>query len=144
MSSQGRSPRSGGAPLPVEPPKLSLTFGRALGRVVVTVDGALDGETAPELRDRLVDLIDGQGNRQLVLELGGLTAIDRAGIAVLVDALKRLQRNAGSMVLSGPAEGIVSALGVAGVTSAFAISPAWAHPAYGDGPSNRAGWRRSG
>ncbi len=124
-----------------------LTIGRALGKVVVTMRGTLDAETAPELRDRLVDLIDGQGNRQLVLELGEITAIDRAGIAVLVDALKRLQRNAGSLVLSGPTEDVVDALASAGVGKAFAITPAWSHPAYGyasDDHSGQARWRQIG
>jgi anti-sigma B factor antagonist len=118
-----------------------------LGKVVVTVHGQLDDDTASQLRDRLVDLIDGQGNRQLVLELRDMTSIDRAGIAVLVDALKRLQRNAGSLVLSGPSESVLRALAVAGVKKAFAISPAWSHPAYGEGRDDHslpAGWRRIG
>lgn len=128
-------------------PKFFLTFGRALGKVVVTVEGALDVDTAPELRDRLVDLIEGQGNRQLVLELRAMTSIDRAGIAVLVDALKRLQRNAGTLVLSGPGQDIVEALAAAGVEKAFAITPAWAHPTYGHGGDHHSsglGWRRIG
>jgi anti-anti-sigma factor len=95
------------------------------------VDGALEVDTAHVLRDRLVDLIDDQGNRQLILQLSGTTAIDRAGVAVLVDALKRLQRNAGSLLLSGPGEHIVKVLAAAGVEKSFAITPAWAHPAYG-------------
>ena len=109
--------------------------------------GALDADTAPELRHRLVDLIDGQGNRQLVLELGEMTSIDRAGIAVLVDALKRLQRNAGALLLSGPTEEIVEALAAAGVHRAFAITPAWSHPAYGygrDDHSRATRWRHIG
>ena len=111
----------------------SLTFGRAMGRVVVTVEGGLDAKTAPELGHRLLDVIEGQGNRELVLELRGMTAIDRAGVAVLVDTLKRVQRNAGSLLLSGPAPHIVDTLVGFGVDQAFAISPAWAHPSFGDG-----------
>ena len=118
-----------------------------MGKVVVTVHGPLDANTASELRDRLVDLIDGQGNRQLVLELREMTSLDRAGIAVMVDALKRLQRIAGSLVLSGPTPEAVKALGAVGVEKAFAITPAWAHPAYGEGRDDHslpAGWRRIG
>jgi anti-anti-sigma factor len=104
-----------------------------MGRVVVTVEGALDVHTAPELRHRLLDVIEGQGNRRLVLELQGMTSIDRAGVAVLVDALKRLQRNAGTLVLSGPAPHIVDTLVAAGVGQAFAVTRAWAHPTFFDG-----------
>lgn len=104
-----------------------------MGKVVVTVHGPLDVGTAPELRNRLLDLIEGQGNRQLVLELQSMTSIDRAGVAVLVDALKRIQRNAGGLVLSGPTPQVVETLASLGVKDAFAITPAWAHPAFGDG-----------
>lgn len=100
------------------------------------MSGALDAGTAPELRDRLVDVIDGQGNRNLVIEASALVSIDPAGISVLVDALKRLHRNAGSLVLSGPGEHIVRALAAAGVEKAFAVTPAWAHPAYDHGRGN--------
>lgn len=137
MSSQGRFPRAGGVPLNVERLRFSLTFGRAMGKVVVAVHGPLDVDTAPELRHRLLDLIEGQGNRQLVLELQGMTSIDRAGVAVLVDALKRLKRNAGALILSGPTPEVVRALAAFGVEKAFAITPAWAHPAYGDGRAHR-------
>ena len=118
-----------------------------MGRVVVSVHGPLDTSTAAELRDRLVDLIDGQGNRHLVLELRAMSTIDRAGIGVLVDALKRLQRNAGTLTLSGPNPEAVKALAAVGVEKAFAITQAWAHPAYGQGRDDHslpAGWRRIG
>jgi anti-anti-sigma factor len=111
------------------------------------VHGPLAADTAPELHDRLVDLVDGQGNRRLVLELRDMTSIDRAGIAVMVDALKRLQRNAGTLVLSGPTAETLKALDAAGVAKAFAITRAWAHPAYGDGQDDHslpAGRRRIG
>ena len=113
----------------------------------MTVHGPLDAGTAPELRDRLVDLIDGQGNRHLVLELQGMSSIDRAGIAVMVDALKRLQRNAGTLTLSGPTPEAVKALASAGVEKAFALAHRWAHPAYGDGRDDHSlptAWRRIG
>ena len=48
-------------------PEFSLAFSRTLGRVVVQIHGPLDVNNAQELDDRLADVIDGQGNRQLVL-----------------------------------------------------------------------------
>ncbi len=124
----------------------SLVFGRALGKVIVTIQGPVDAETAPELKDRLVDLIDGQGNRQVVLDLRGTTSIDCAGLSVLVDALKRIQKYAGEMVLSGPPGPVMDTLASSGLGQAFAITPAWSHPAYGYGRTTdrRAGWGRSG
>lgn len=108
--------------------------------------GPLVAGTAAELRDRLHDLIDGQGNRHFVLDLSETTTIDRAGVSVLVDALKQVQRNAGDLVLSGPGAHVVAALAAAGVGEAFAITPAWSHPVHGFGcdKARPAGGRRIG
>ncbi len=79
----------------------SVRFSRALGKVIVHIHGALDGDTAHQLKDRLVDAIDGQGNLQLVLDLRRVTLIDSAGFAGLVDALKRMQKGAASWFSAG-------------------------------------------
>lgn len=75
-----------------------LGFSRALGKVIIHVHGALDAGNARELKDRLVDVIDVQGNRRLVVDLTVTTFID-PGFSVLVDALKRLEKNGGALVL---------------------------------------------
>lgn len=123
-----------------------LVFGRALGKVLVSIHGPLDATTAPQLKDRLVDLIDGQGNRHVVLDLGGMTSIDPSGLSVLVDARKRIQKHAGEIVLSGPPALIMSALASSGLDKVFSITPTWAHPAHGyDRTTERPdGRRRSG
>ena len=68
----------------------SLVFSRALGKVVVHIHGALDASTAPALKARLVDIIDNQGHRQVVLDLRMMTGVDAAGLVVFADALKRM------------------------------------------------------
>ena len=127
--------------------EFSLVFSRALGKVVVSVQGPVDARTAPELRDRLRDLIEGQGNRHVVLELTDMTLVDAAGLSVFVDAHKRMQRIAGEIVFSGPSPDVVRALRSANLDKIFTISPAWAHPAYGYGRTigrDCAEWGRSG
>ena len=81
--------------------RLSLVFGRSLGRVIVELNGPLNATTAGQLRHRLTDLIDGQGNRHLVLDLRGMTFVDAGGLSVLIHAHKRVQMNAGLLVMSG-------------------------------------------
>ena len=127
--------------------QFSLVFGRALGKVIVCIHGSVDAKTAPELRHRLADLIDGQGNRQLVLELSATTHVDPAGLSVFVDAHKRMQRIAGELVFSSPPPKVLDAFRSSGLDKIFTVTPAWAHPA--NGPSNtsarsRARWGRSG
>ena len=127
--------------------EFSLVFGRALGKVIVSIHGPVDADTAPELRHRLRDLIDGQGNRHLVLDLSGTTLVDDAGLAVFIDAHKRMQRIAGELVFSGAPTKVLGTLKAAGLDKVFTVTPAWSHPAnaYGDAKvSGRAGWRRSG
>ena len=109
----------------------SLVFGRAYGAVVVDVHGALDGDTAGQLRDRLVDLIDGQGNRHLVMNLLETTGVDGTAMAVLLDAHTRIQNNDGTLVLSGASPGLLRAIEDAGLGKVFTVRPAWAHPAHG-------------
>ena len=124
--------------------EFSLGFSRALGRVIIHVHGALDADNAHELKDRLVDVIDGQGNRRLVVDLRATTFIGSAGFSVLVDALKRMQQNGGELVLSAPAGDVAAALGTAGLDKVFDITPAWAHPAQGEARTRAdtpAGWR---
>lgn len=111
----------------------SLAFSRALSKVIVHIHGALDADTALELHERLVDVIDGQGNLQLVLDLRGMTLIDSAGFSVLVDALKRMQKNGGQLVLSGPTSAVTDTFGDAGLDNVFVMTPSWAHPAHGVG-----------
>lgn len=121
----------------------SLAFSRSCGRVVVDVFGSLDAGHAHELKDRLVDVIEGQGNRQLVLDLARTTLIDSTGLSVLVDALKRVQRNGGELVLSGPTRQVAGALADAGLDRFFTITPSWIHPAHGASRTNLgkpAGW----
>lgn len=116
-------------------PEFALAFRRDGGRVVVDISGPLDLHSAAQLRHRLVDLIDGQGNRQFVLDIRHMTGVDSVGLSVLVDAHKRLRRNAGQLVLSGAKPRVVRALADAGLDKVFTFTPAWEHPAYGDGPS---------
>lgn len=114
--------------------RFSLVFGRSLGRVVVDISGSLDASTAGQLRHRLADLIEGQGNRQLVLDLKEMTRIDATGLSVFVDAHKRIRRNAGELVLSGASPEVMRVFEAAGLDNVFTLTPAWEHPAHGDGP----------
>ena len=124
-------------------PGFSLVFSRALGKVVVHIQGALDSQTAPRLEARLVDIIDNQGNRQVVLDLGKMTSIDAAGLFVLADALKRMDDYGGELLLSGPTPAVDEQLRAVGLEETFGITPEWTHPARG-GISARHRWQHDG
>jgi len=109
----------------------SLVFSRAFGKVVVHVHGALDASSAPALAARLVDIIDDQGNRQVVLDLRRMTAVDAVGLFVLADALKRMDDYGGELLLSGPTPSVEEQLRAVGLEETFGITPEWTHPARG-------------
>jgi anti-anti-sigma regulatory factor len=83
-------------------PSASLVVGRALGTVVVTVDGALDGAGSRRLGQLLIDLIDGQGNTAVAVDLGKAT-VGPAAVAVFLDAGRRADRHGTTFVLQAPA-----------------------------------------
>ena len=109
----------------------SLMFSRALGKVVVHVHGALNADSAPALKARLGDIIDDQGNRQVVFDLRKMTAVDVAGLLVLADALKRMDDYGGELLLSGPTPSVEEQLRAVGLEETFGITPEWTHPARG-------------
>lgn len=127
----------------VDDSDFTLVFSRALGKVVVHVHGLLDANTAPALQARLVDLIDDQGNRQVVLDLRQMAGIDVAGLLVLADALKRMDDYGGELLLSGPTACVEVQLRAVGLDKVFGITPEWTHPARGGiGASRR--WEHDG
>jgi anti-anti-sigma factor len=123
--------------------EFSIVFSRALGKVIVHVHGALDASTASGLKARLVDVIDNQGNRQVVLDLRRTTAIDAAGVSVLTDAMKRMTNHGGQLLLSGPIPAVEGQLRAVGLDDAFGITPEWSHPARGGISAGRS-WQHDG
>jgi anti-sigma B factor antagonist len=60
------------------------------GVVIVVVDGELDYEASPRLKERLAQHLKGDGQR-LVLDLSTVTFIDSTAIGVLAGAAGRLR-----------------------------------------------------
>jgi anti-sigma B factor antagonist len=61
---------------------------------VVTINGEIDIQSGPQLRDQLLGIIRRHGAR-LALDLTGVTFIDCAGISVLLAARRRAQLEGG-------------------------------------------------
>lgn len=72
-------------------PALSLAVGRALGTVVVTVDGVLNVDSSKFLARVLGDLIEGQGNLAVAVDLGK-AVVDPEAVTVFAEAAQRASR----------------------------------------------------
>lgn len=91
-------------------PHRRLSVSRALGRVVVTFHGELVDDDAMLVGQVLSDLVDGQGNLDVVIDCRYVTAIDEVGAAVVVAAAKRTAARRGRFALSGGSEPVRAAL----------------------------------
>lgn len=80
----------------------AVAIARAQGTVVVTLVGTVDASGAEWLEHLLVDLIDGQGNRSIALDLCKVGAVDPAVLALLVSVSGRVLRSGGRLVLRDP------------------------------------------
>ncbi len=80
---------------------LDVAVSRRGSAVVVAIAGELDLLSAIRLRPVLHDLIVGQGNLSITLDLAGLGFVDSAGLRVLIEAKRRLAARGGTLALTG-------------------------------------------
>lgn len=86
-----------------------------MGTVVVTVHGQLDASRAAHLGIILADLIDGQGNLSITLDLHDATADDADSLWVFREAAERAWRRGGNIGLNQPPALLHEALRVGGL-----------------------------
>ncbi|MGH9149464.1 MAG: STAS domain-containing protein [Acidimicrobiales bacterium] len=95
---------------PVAPPQLRIAISRAMGTVVVTVHGDLDVAGARHLASVLADLIDGQGNLAVVVDLRDAGGPDPAAVGVFAAAAENATRRGGVLSLCDPPDLLYEAL----------------------------------
>lgn len=84
--------------------------------------GELDLHTAPELRDRLVRLVQ-DGHTHIFLDLSELSFMDSTGLGVLVGHLKRVREHEGTLVLVAPQPPVRKVLSVTGLDQVLPSYP---------------------
>ncbi len=99
---------------------LSLVTRTEGDRTVVEVGGEIDVYTAPQLRERVVELVDA-GQVDLVLDLTGVDFLDSTGLGVLVGALNRVRAQDGSLALVLTQERILKIFEITGLRKVFPI-----------------------
>jgi len=86
---------------------------------VIEVSGRIDSATAPELAETFNEFT-GEGQYNLVLDMGDVDFISSAGLRVLIDTQKTCQRlNRGKLVLADVPEHIYEAFDLAGFVALF-------------------------
>ncbi|KAB1160996.1 STAS domain-containing protein [Micromonospora sp. DSM 115977] len=102
--------------------ELSLATRTVGEHTVLEVGGEVDVYTAPRLRERLLELIDG-GARHVVVDLGRVDFLDSTGLGVLVGALKRLRAAGGSFALVCDKEPLLKIFRITALDQVFPLHP---------------------
>jgi anti-sigma B factor antagonist len=68
--------------------------------VIADVQGEIDLHNSPELRSALMSILASSKAKKLVLNLGQVPYMDSSAIAVLVEALQKMRRGGGRVVLT--------------------------------------------
>ncbi len=102
--------------------ELSLATRTVAEHTVLEVGGEVDVYTAPRLRERLIELVDG-GARNVVVDLGRVDFLDSTGLGVLVGALKRLRAVGGTFSLVCAKEPLLKIFRITALDQVFPIHP---------------------
>jgi len=87
---------------------------------VVSVAGEIDVYTAPQLREKLVELVDA-GNHDIAVDMREVDFLDSTGLGVLVGTLKRVKSADGSLTLVCSQERILKIFRITGLERVFTI-----------------------
>lgn len=90
------------------------------GRHVVAVTGEVDLFTAPELKARLVDVLDANSVR-IVIDLTHTTFLDSTALGVLIGTVKRLRTVDGRLVIVNTDSAIAKTFEITGLDQIFTI-----------------------
>ena len=99
---------------------MPIAVRRERNYAIVTVAGAIDVYTAPQLRQLLIDLVN-QNNYQIVVDMDEVELLDTTGLGVLIGAVKRVQAHDGSLDLVCTRSQVLKILRKTGLTKVFGI-----------------------
>ena len=99
---------------------LSLETREVADRTVVTVGGEIDVYTAPKLRDKITELVNG-GHHDLLIDMEKVEFLDSTGLGVLVGGLKKVRAQEGSMELICSQDRLLKIFRITGLAKVFVI-----------------------
>jgi anti-sigma B factor antagonist len=99
---------------------LSLETREAGDRTVVTVGGEIDVYTAPKLRDKITELVNG-GHHDLLVDMENVEFLDSTGLGVLVGGLKKVRAEQGTMELVCSQDRLLKIFRITGLAKVFTI-----------------------
>jgi anti-sigma B factor antagonist len=92
------------------------------GTTLLAAFGEIDVATAPQLRQRMVELASAS-SAPLVIDLEGVDFLDSTGLGVLVSGLKRYRTLGSDVLLVATRPRILKVFEITGLTRVFSIHP---------------------
>jgi anti-sigma B factor antagonist len=89
---------------------------------VVSVAGEIDVHSGPSLREHLLRAL-ASGERNLVVDLSGVSFLDSSGLGVLVTAHKRARAAGGALRLASCRPAVATIFQITALDRAFSIHP---------------------
>ena len=89
---------------------------------VIEVAGEIDIDTAPQLREVVVEVTDAGADR-LVFDLSGVTFVDSIGLGVFVLARKKMLLRRGTVDIVASTRRVVAIFRIAGLDELFRLRP---------------------
>ena len=99
---------------------LTLSTREVDGRTVIAVGGEVDVYTAPQLRDKITEVV-GAGSYRLIVDLSTVEFLDSTGLGVLVGGLKKVKTHEGSLDLVCTSERLLKIFTITGLAKVFPI-----------------------
>ena len=87
---------------------------------VIELGGEIDLYTAPEFKDRMVQVIE-EGKKRVVVDLSNATFIDSTTLGVLVGGVKRLRPSGGTLAIVCSNQNISKIFEITGLDRVFPI-----------------------
>jgi anti-sigma B factor antagonist len=98
---------------------LDITVERGEERALVRLHGRLVIDSSPDLRDRLLTILQGQPPKTLIVDMTDVSFTDASGIATLLEALKVARNRQVKLCLKGLQGRVVRFFEVTGLLSIF-------------------------
>jgi len=102
--------------------QLSVSQTSAGNVPILAVDGEVDVYSAPELKDRIGELIQ-SGQTTLIVDLSGVAFLDSTGLGALVEARSATDEAGGSLPIVCSQERILKLFTITGLDGVFSIHP---------------------
>jgi anti-sigma B factor antagonist len=80
---------------------LNITVEQGEERAFLRLDGHVGIDTSPDLRDRLLAILQGRPPKTIIVDLTDVSYIDASGVATLLEALKIARSLQGTLCLKG-------------------------------------------